>query len=350
MKDAPPLSAESEARATVRIVYVLGAGASRALVGTPLGFDLVWTYYQDCYPLADEPSYKKFLELAGSLFPEFLGESQKFDAAEAESIMYFAPEEHLRKCHYVDEMLERMQEQGNNEGVALLQHLILKHIASTGNENHAGYEPLKQHCLGSAEISVVSVNFDTFVNERQPGPKFDYRLSFDWQDKNRISYSPQEGIPLIKLNGSLDWAVCSNDHLGLLHYFVRDSTFTGTRCGVPNCRSKIAPLIITPHASHTSVFMALWETAGQLLEKADKIVIIGYSFPSYDTKVIDLFRSRLKASTEIEVIDINTSDKSAEEAQSELRAKYQLLFPAISTSQLTIRTQGLIQYLQEICP
>lgn len=350
MKDAPPLSTESEARATVRIVYVLGAGASRALVGTPLGLDLVWTYYQDCCPLVDEPSYKKFLELAGSLFPEFLGESQKFDAAAAKSIMYFAPEEHLRKCHYVDEMLERMQEQGEDEGVALLQHLILRHIVSTGNENHAGYESLKQHCLGNTEISIVSFNFDTFINERQPGPKFDYRLSFDWQDGNRISYSPQEGIPLIKLNGSLDWAVCNNDHLGLLHYFVRDNTFSGTRCGVPNCRGKIAPLIITPHANHTSRFAPLWDEAGRSLAEASKIVIIGYSFPDYDTKVIELFRSRLRESTLIEVVDMKAKGESELEARSKIRARYKQLFPDFLTEQLTIHTQGLVQYLRPFGP
>jgi hypothetical protein len=346
MKDIPSLSTESGVKATVRIVYVLGAGASHALVRTPLGADLVWTYCQDCDPLADESSYREFLDLAGNLFPEFCGESQNFDAAAAESAMYFAPEERLRKCHYVDEILKSVQEQGNAEGVALLQHLILKHITSTGNENHGGYELLKQHCLGCAGTSVVSFNFDTFLNERRPGPKFDYRLSFDWQDENRISYAPQEGIPLIKLNGSLDWAVCCNGHLGLLHYFVRDNTFTGTRCGVPNCRGKIDPLIITPHASHTSRFASLWEEAGRSLTEASKIVIIGYSFPDYDTNVIELFRSRLRKSTVIEIIDMKANGESEEEAQSKIRTKFQQLFPTFPTDQLTIQAQGLVQYLR----
>jgi len=339
------ISTESGFRATVRIVYVLGAGASRALVNTPLGADLVWTYNQDCDPLVDKFSYKKFLELAGSLFLEFLGESKKFNAAEAGGLMYFAPEESLRKCHYVDEILKGMQEQGDEEGVRLLHNLVLKHITSTGNENHRGYELLKQRCLGNKGISVVSFNFDTFLNEQQPGPKFDYRLSFDWQDENRISYAPQEGIPLIKLNGSLDWAVCGNGHRGLLHYFVRDNTFTGGRCRVPMCRSEIDPLIITPHASHTSVFSSLWQEVRQILETAERIVIIGYSFPDYDTRVIQLFRESLRKSTGIEIVDVKAALESDQQAQSRIRTRYQQLFPALPSDQYTICTEGLLQYI-----
>jgi NAD-dependent SIR2 family protein deacetylase len=193
----------------------------------------------------------------------------------------------------------------------------------------------------------VSFNFDTNLNERQPGPKFDYRLPFDWRDENRVSYASREGIPLIKLNGSLDWAVCSNDHLGLLHYFVRENTFSGRRCRAPNCGSEIDPLIIMPHASHASVFARLWQEAGQLIEKAERIVIIGYSFPHYDTRVIQLFQERVRKDTDIEIIDVKTSGELEEEARFRIRANCRQIFPGVPSDQLTIWTQGLVEYLQK---
>lgn len=79
----------------MKTVVVLGAGASRALVRTPLGSDLIWTYYQDCAPFHPAPfngesAYKKFLELVGKLHPkEFDQELLKFDLAKQENMMYF---------------------------------------------------------------------------------------------------------------------------------------------------------------------------------------------------------------------------------------------------------------------
>ncbi len=332
------------------IVLVIGAGASRALVRTPLGTDLVWTYYQDYYPLADKSRYSKFLQLAEKLFPEFLGETQKFFSMQEESIMYFAPEERLRKCHYVDDMLRRLQQEGEEEGERLLQQLILKHIVSVGNEHHRGYDQFKKHFLGMRDISILSLNFDTYLNEAPPGPKLDYRVRFDWIDRNRSTYSSGEGIPLLKLNGSLDWAECSGGHRGLLNYSITESTFPGGRCRVQLCNSTIASLLVTPHSEYDSLFACLWKEAEEALARADKIVIIGYSFPHYDKRVIELFQRSLKVSMEIEIIDMKMGNESEGEARSRIQAKYQGLFPNLSTNQLTIHSEGLEKYLQRVCP
>ena len=66
-------------------VYVLGAGASAASAKTPLGKDLVWNYHVDCGlfvpydngkpDLREEnenfANFRKFLELAAKIYPEF---------------------------------------------------------------------------------------------------------------------------------------------------------------------------------------------------------------------------------------------------------------------------------------
>ncbi len=166
---------------------------------TPLGMDLVWTYWQDYAPFADKSRYSEFLQLAEKVFPEFLGATQKFFSMQEASIMYFAPEDRLRKCHYVDDMLRRLQQEGEERGERLLKQLILKHIVSVGNEHHRGYARFKKHFLGMQNISVLSLNFDTYLNEGPPGPKLDYYLPFDWINYNRGNYSPGKGIPVLKL-------------------------------------------------------------------------------------------------------------------------------------------------------
>ena len=260
--------------------------------------------------------------------------------------MYFAPEERLRKCHYIDEILRSVQEEGDHETGTLLRELILKHIVSTGNKNLAGYERLKQECLARrGDISILSLNYDTFLNERRPGPTFDYRMSFDWQHRHRINYSRGKDITLLKLNGSLDWAECSSGHLGLLHYVVRDSTFSGGRCGFQDCRGRIEPLIWTAHTSYSSRLTPLWNHAGELLEEAQKVIVIGYSFPDYDKRMIELFRDRLREDAHLEIIDMKTVDESVETARNRIRGRYQQLFPAHSQSQFIAHTSGISEYL-----
>lgn len=335
----------------MKTVVVLGAGASHALVQTPLGSNLVWTYYQDCAPFHSVPfegesAYKMFLEMAGKLHPKaFDRELERFDLVKQEGMMYFAPQERMNKYHYVDDMLRKVQETHDGQGVELLKSLIHKHIVSKGNNHHLGYEALKKHFPGFSGLSIISLNFDTFLNERPPGPCFDYRLGFDWIDKYRINYYPGKGIPLLKLNGSLDWVICSAGHLGLLNYFVVHNSFS-KKCDVSSCRSKIEPLIATPHGDYDNRFKLLWDEAGQALNEADKVVIIGYSFPDYDTRVMDLFKTNIGNNSIFEVVDVKFDNESDEEARGRLTSSYQTRFPQINSCNLSIHSQGLEEYLK----
>ena len=74
-------------------VYVFGAGASAASGNTPLGRDLVWNYHVDCGLLVpydnrgpdlreeneNFSNFRKFLELAASIYPEFKGLPKKWE-------------------------------------------------------------------------------------------------------------------------------------------------------------------------------------------------------------------------------------------------------------------------------
>ena len=71
------------------------------------------------------------------------------------------------------------------------------------------------------------------------------------------------------------------------------------------------PLIITPikkkeYGRFGDLFDVLWRKASDKIEKADRIFIIGYSFPTTDTKTNDLFVSSLERRRKIpDVVIIN---------------------------------------------
>jgi len=76
--------------------------------------------------------------------------------------------------------------------------------------------------------------------------------------------------------------------------------------GIPS-----SPLLITPvrqkrYNDYTGTIQHLWNIAEKALIDTDRIVAIGYSFPSTDTKIINLLReilSKRKKQTELVIVD-----------------------------------------------
>jgi hypothetical protein len=74
-----------------------------------------------------------------------------------------------------------------------------------------------------------------------------------------------------------------------------------------------SPLLITPvrqkkYDMYRGAVDALWKQAGQMLDRADRIVIIGYSFPPTDTRAFKLLASALKKRPSKVSVDIVAPD------------------------------------------
>jgi hypothetical protein len=76
----------------------------------------------------------------------------------------------------------------------------------------------------------------------------------------------------------------------------------GDSPGVPSSPVLITPVRQKKYDTYRSSIQSLWTQAAKALEKASRVVIIGYSFPPTDTRALDLFRSLLAIrGSEIEV-------------------------------------------------
>ena len=104
-------------------VFIFGAGASNASVGTPLGNGLVWDYYSDCQLLYEikadgktdltevnekYDNYSNFLGLSEEIYPEFTSIKKKWEeqCKRGEWVLPYK----LDKKHCVDEMDRILQE------------------------------------------------------------------------------------------------------------------------------------------------------------------------------------------------------------------------------------------------
>ena len=348
-------------------IFVLGAGASNPSVHIPLGRDLVWKYHIDCADLLPDingapdqseeniiySNFSKFVRLAALIYPELAWLPKEW---ENRGWKAFDLHGELLKKHYVDEMLERLQKQGNKKGAKLVKQLMFEHIAQTSfnsqdiSYNNTLYKRFVKEILKNKEpqtTSVISLNFDymlqdkEFVNEVY----FDYLIDFDCIDPNRAQfYRYSNPIPLIKLHGSIDWGICEN--CGRLHLYFpcMDRMFyKGKVCANKECGGIVSPFIVIPCAEYSEKMDHLWDVARDHLKKADKITVIGYSFPEYDRKVKDLFRESLDSNVHIEVVDKCGYGQEKEETE-RIRKKYGNLFPDVERS-IEVTLDGFCGYL-----
>jgi len=348
-------------------VFILGAGASKASGCTPLGNELVWDYYADCTKLKtynrngkpdlskdDEEfrHYKQFLNLVEIHYPELREKGILKKYIERGDRLYHAPFS-LQKEYYVDEILRVIILRNDFEGTELIRNLIYEHIVRSGiKKSNNEYNIFEQKILQNrilGEVSIISLNFDFLLREDfREAISFDYVIQFDYIDKNRQDqYKKNNPIPLIKLNGSLDWGICKIcDRLSLFFAPRGKDFYLNKTCDI-GCGRQIQPFIIIPHEKYREKIDELWNKAKMIISQAKKITVIGYSFPEYDTKVISLFRESMRADVEFDVVDYCQSNKNKEDEIHTFRKRYREMFQKLK-KEVKINLDGFREYLHNL--
>jgi hypothetical protein len=155
------------------------------------------------------------------------------------------------------------------------------------------------HKLGPND-SILSLNYDIIVDnalfQYRRARYVDYGLSVryvldegKWERSYESPVSQLNLPPLYKLHGSLNWLYCSScQQLDITIYMkgVQLIYAPDTNVGCPDCRGHYDPLIITPtllKAYNNIMLREAWRRAEDKISKADEIVFIGYSLPYADT-------------------------------------------------------------------
>jgi NAD-dependent SIR2 family protein deacetylase len=326
-------------------VYVFGAGASTASANTPLGRDLVWNYHLDCGlmvpiksgvpDLSEEnenfTNLRKFLELCSSIYPEFKNLPKEWDGRGEEIFHLY---DRIEKKHYVDELLEILYRDGNKSDIELVRKLIFEHLveSSIGSQNLL-YKKFIAEILkkdSQQQASIISFNFDFLLHEDfKNDVYFDYLLKFDWIDTHRQRiYARTNPIKLIKLNGSLDWGICpSCNRLYLYFHHMFRNSYDNKKCS--ECGEHIQPFVIIPHERYGTIIKPLWSIAEKVLKRANIVTVIGYSFPEYDQKVVDLFSMSLGSNTKLQLVTRCGREENEDRKKSDMLIKYKRLFPTL---------------------
>ena len=314
-------------------VFILGAGASHASAETPLGQDLVWTYFPDCFEFDISSNKRKF----GPLLEFFKSKTKWKQYADKlcrcikdRTICEFD----VDKKYYIDELMKDLQREGNGQIINLIKRLTFEHIAETASEPKTKglslYEQFAQSLTekSPSKISVISFNFDCLLHEEFKTSNvykpvyFDYVIPFSSVEPGRKNYIQQNRIPLIKLHGSLDWVFNSETkQIHLRHWLIKPETHY--------LNNDEEPYIFLPYQQVDELIKPLRDQAKEELKKADTITIIGYSFPDCDEEeIIDLFQN-VNPKAEWEVI--NYVEDSDLEKRNKIQDRYKKLFPNVKS-------------------
>ncbi len=249
-------------------------------------------------------------------------------------------------------MLWILHQKEDKIGIELVRQLIFEHLAESGlgRQNNL-YEKFIGNIFrerATNEVAIISFNFDVLLHEDFiRGIYFDYLVNFDWIDPSRAEiYAHTNPIKLIKLNGSLDWAICPSCKKTALYFFPTfRHFFNDKKCR--KCNEPLQPFIIIPHEKYEDIFETIWSSAEEELREADKVTVIGYSFPDYDKKVIGLFTNTLASDVILEVVTHCERQEYERRTREATIEKYERLFPKLKKKINTYLT-GFEGYLNVV--
>jgi hypothetical protein len=164
------------------------------------------------------------------------------------------------------------------------------------------------------EATVISLNYDMIVdvamfdlcNQRRPGSVPSYGC-----DIKAAGYESQARWgSLLKIHGSVNWMYCSQCHhlelgwssrrgnpsrVGHLFFRPLDDQYAN-RAQCPECQTRLRPILITPthRKDYRNPHLArIWYEAERVLQRANRVIFVGYSLPDDDVEVIYLLKRSL---------------------------------------------------------
>lgn len=161
---------------------------------------------------------------------------------------------------------------------------------------NSGHEEIATFAQSHSTTSVITTNYDGCLDEALLRSGASIRTHvMDAPASNR-----NEGMDLIKIHGSINWSYCESCHevkefdlLDLKDGFLNDTISYAVVGICKNCGGQRRPLLIPPIGLKFIMFpnlIRLWNLARERIEKADILLVVGFSFSeadSYINKIIE---------------------------------------------------------------
>lgn len=162
---------------------------------------------------------------------------------------------------------------------------------------------------------------------------------------NPDSMNRNELPDIIKLHGSLNWGVVSNNSDTVYYVAEDDEEYKKS-----HLQTYIIPPVLDKTNSYSNhVIKAIWKRAFEKLSNADNIYIYGFSFPPTDLSVRFLLQSALSNNHKNPTIFvINTSDALKKESEYYLEDRFKEIFEGYNLNFDYCCDNSLEKFVQEV--
>jgi hypothetical protein len=205
--------------------------------------------------------------------------------------------------------------------------ITLENAVKYGSNNNCYPDFVKKKVdIFNDESTIITFNYEIMLERALPRGCFSYGIDID-KDKiiNFSSYekSYKNNLLLLKLHGSLNWAVCSLCKKMYLFWSQRYDDISKKKC--EGCNANLEAVLIPPtrvkrnHLKNLRKVIGLeklWKMAKEKIIFADEITIIGYSFGEYDYEATGLILNNVKDNIKKPVLYI--TDPNAEKIYSKI--------------------------------
>lgn len=193
---------------------------------------------------------------------------------------------------------------------------------------------------GYSDVTIINLNWDLlfdsyfFGNYREIN--YGYK-SYDLDDLGDNKDKPPAHLKMLKLHGSLNWLVCPKcieEHEEIFfvrRYIIDKSHKENEKCCCMHCGCQLESLIVPPVFTKLSKdskyepMKKIWKSAGDSLVDAERIFIMGYSFPVTDAQFESFFINSLIGNKNLKEVIIETYPKYGQKRM-EFEDRYSSIF------------------------
>jgi NAD-dependent SIR2 family protein deacetylase len=215
---------------------------------------------------------------------------------------------------------------------------------------------------GRRNDCIITFNYDLVLEHalQRVGAKAEYHLP-ESLCPPKESFQDAVRVTVLKLHGSANWAICTNceGSVAVLDEKVTENPNALRERVCPDCKTaSYHPLLIPPSwdkSEYREITSAIWRRAVAELEKATRIVVIGYSMPEVDAFfkfLMTLALSRNHNLFKFVVVDLAremplpTGDEEPTEPRLSLQKKYaELLDPLFYRRRFNMDLRGFSQFI-----
>jgi NAD-dependent SIR2 family protein deacetylase len=218
----------------------------------------------------------------------------------------------------LEQLVARINEQGDDELERALWYVLYTTLSDLSVPNRRRYyrneqgelimEPETNYdqlvkLLPNDELNAfISFNYDLLLDHavhHRDSRVGNYHLPFAYQCQFEGYQEVIDGntdpadLDILKPHGSFNWGHCSSCGIYVLFSYLDPRGLASQKCR--NCHRGLTPVLVSP-VQGTQIppdITPVWDRAAHLLANADRLIVVGYSFPQADARALTLFRSSL---------------------------------------------------------